>query len=165
MDKETRPNERRLKRIVLAYMPVAIGGAVATFAYDVGAHPGSGARDDIVFRGSPLVPPLFMPIVLLGASYPAAKRGPVGLVATAVIGLVGVGFVGGTTFNLPNDLDAARAAGSPVWAPYLVAAIHLPLGVALASQSFFALRQRRLRARPAALPTDRLRGTKTRSAM
>ena len=147
MDKETRPNERRLKRIVLAYMPVAIGGAVATFAYDVGAHPGSSARDDIVFRGSPLVPPLFMPIALLGASFAAAKRGPVGLVATAVMGLVGLGFIGGTTFNLPNDLDAARAAGSPVWASYFVAAIHLPLGVALASQSFFALRQRRLRAR------------------
>jgi hypothetical protein len=74
MDKEIRPYEGRLKRIVLAYMPVAMGGAVATFAYDVGAHPGSSARDDIVFRGSPLVPPLFMPIALLGASYPAAKN-------------------------------------------------------------------------------------------
>jgi hypothetical protein len=51
MDKEIRPYEGRLKRIVLPYMPVAMGGAVATFAYDVGAHPGSSARDDIVFRG------------------------------------------------------------------------------------------------------------------
>jgi hypothetical protein len=120
---------------------------IRPYAHDVGAHPGSRARNDIVFRGSPLVPPLFMPIALLGASYPAAKRGPVGLVATAVIGLVGLGFMGGTTFNLPNDLHAARAAGSPVWASYLVAAIHLPLGGALVSQSFFTLRRRRLRAR------------------
>jgi hypothetical protein len=148
LDKEIWPYEGRLKRIVLAYMPVAIGGAVATFAYDVGAHPGSSARDDIVFRGSPLVPPLFMPIALLGAGYPAAKRGPVGLVATAVIGLVGLGFIGGTTFNFTNDLDAARDAGSPVWTSYLVAGIHLPLGVALTSQSFLALRHRRLHARP-----------------
>jgi len=146
MDKETLPYEGRLKRIVLAYMPVAIGGAVATFAYDVGAHPGSRARDDIVFRGSPLVPPLLMPVALLGADYLVAKRGPVGIVATAVMGFVGLGFIGGTTFNLPNDLDAARAAGSPEWASYLAAAIHLPVGVALASQSFLALRQRRLRA-------------------
>jgi hypothetical protein len=150
MDKEN--HEERLKKIVPAYMPVAVAGAVATLAYDVGAHAGSSARDDIVFRGSPLVPPLFMPIALLGAGYLAAKRGPVGLVATAVIGLVGLGFIGGTTFNLPNDLDTARAAGSPVWASYLVAAIHLPLGVALASQSFLALRQRRLRARPRRSP-------------
>lgn len=47
---------------------------VATFAYDVGAHPGSSARDDIVFRGSPLVPPLFMPVTLLGAGYLAANE-------------------------------------------------------------------------------------------
>jgi hypothetical protein len=59
--------EDRLRKIVLAYMPVAAIGAVATFAYDVGAHPGSSARDDIVFRGSPLVPPLFLPVVLLAA--------------------------------------------------------------------------------------------------
>ena len=145
MGKETQ--EERLKRIVPSYIPVAVAGAVATFADDVGAHPGSSARDDIVFRGSPLAPPLFMPVTLLGAGYLAAKRGPVGVVATAVMGLVGLGFIGGTTFNLPNDLDAARDAGSPVWASCLVAAIHLPLGVALASQSFLALRQRRLRAR------------------
>jgi hypothetical protein len=146
MEQEIRPIEGRLKRIVLAYMPVAVIGAIATFAYDVGAHPGSSARDDIVFRGSPLVPPLLMPVALLGAGYLAVKRGPAGLVATAVMGLVGLGFIGGTTFNLPNDLDAARAAGSPEWASYLAAAIHLPLGVALASQSFLALKQRRLRA-------------------
>jgi hypothetical protein len=145
MEKET--HEERLKKIVPSYIPVAVVGAVATFAYDVGAHPGSSARDDIVFRGSPLVPPLFMPVTLLGARY-LTKRGPVGVVATAVMGLVGLGFIGGTTFNLPNDLDAARDAGSPMWASYLAAAIHLPLGVALASQSLFALRQRRLRARP-----------------
>jgi hypothetical protein len=138
--------EDRLRKIVLAYMPVAAIGAVATFAYDVGAHPGSSARDDIVFRGSPLVPPLFLPVVLLAAGYLAAKRGPVGLVATAAMGLVGLAFLGGSTINLPNDLDAARAAGSPVWASYLLASIHLPLGVALASQSFLALRQRRRRA-------------------
>jgi len=44
--------------------------------------PGSSARDDIVFRGSPLVPPLFLPVALLAAGYLAAKRGPVGFVAT-----------------------------------------------------------------------------------
>lgn len=71
-----------------------------------------------------------MPVALLGAGYLAVKRGPAGLVATAVMGLVGLGFIGGTTFNLPNDLDAARAAGSSEWAWYLAAAIHLPLGVA-----------------------------------
>ena len=58
MEQEIRPIEGRLKRIVLAYIPVAVIGAIATFAYDVGAHPDSSARDDIVFRGSPLVPPL-----------------------------------------------------------------------------------------------------------
>jgi hypothetical protein len=56
MDKEIRPYEGRLKRIVLAYMPVAMGGAVATFAYDVGAHPGSSARDD------PEPPAGFLPV-------------------------------------------------------------------------------------------------------
>jgi len=122
--------------------------AVATFAYDVGAHPDSSARDDIVFRGSPLVPPLFMPVTLLGAGYLAAKRGPVGVVATAVMGLVGLGFIGGTT-STSRTISTRRATPvHRIWASFLVAAIHLPLGVALASQSFFALRQRRLRARP-----------------
>ena len=82
--------------------------AVATFAYDVGAHPDSSARDDIVFRGSPLVPPLFMPVTLLGAGYLAAKRGPVGVVATAVMGLVGLGFIGGTT-STSRTISTRRA--------------------------------------------------------
>jgi hypothetical protein len=146
---EARPYEEKLKKIVPAYMPVAVVGAIATFAFDVGAHPGSSARDDIVFRGSPLVPPLFLPVALLAAGPLAARRGPVGVAATAAMGLVGLSFIGGTTYNLPNDLDAARDAGSPVWASYLVAAIHLPLGIALASQSFLALRQRHRPAAPA----------------
>ena len=121
--------------------------AVATFAYDVGAHPDSSARDDIVFRGSPLVPPLFMPVTLLGAGYLAAKRGPVGVVATAVMGLVGLGFIGGTT-STSRTISTRRATPVHRSGPrFSWRRSTCRLG-SRASQSFFALRQRRLRARP-----------------
>jgi hypothetical protein len=73
----------------------------------------------------------------------STRRYATGAISTALMGLVGLAFVAGSTLNFPNDLEAARAAGSPQWASWLLAAIHLPLGLALASQSFLALRARR----------------------
>jgi hypothetical protein len=105
--------EERIKKIVLAYMPIVVLGAIGSFYYDVGAHPGSSASEDVVFRGTPLVPPLFLPIVLLIASRLSTRRDASGAISTALMGLVGLAFAAGSTLNFPNDLEAARAAGSP----------------------------------------------------
>jgi hypothetical protein len=51
--------------------------------------------------------------VLTAAAVLARARSWPGAVGAALVGLVGIGFFVGGTFNLPNDLDAARAAGSP----------------------------------------------------
>ncbi len=58
-------------------------------------------------------PPLFLPVALIAAAVLARARTWPGVVGAALVGLVGIAFLGGT-FNLPNDIDAARAAGSPV---------------------------------------------------
>jgi hypothetical protein len=81
--------------------------------YDVGAEPGSDPADDLAFRGTALAAPLFLPVVLIAAAALARTRGWAGVVGATAVGLVGVAFFLGGIFNLPNDLDAARAAGSP----------------------------------------------------
>jgi len=58
----------RLLRLVVAYLPIAAGGAVLSFVYDVGAHPGGDPAEDIFLRGTPLVPPLFLPAGLVAGS-------------------------------------------------------------------------------------------------
>jgi hypothetical protein len=111
------PQERRLLPITLAYLPIAAAGSVASFLYNVGATP-DGRPSDVFLRGTPLAPPLFLPVLLVIGSWLARKDGWLGIAGMAFAGLVGLAFIGGSTFNLPNDLEAARAAGSPtvpVW--------------------------------------------------
>jgi hypothetical protein len=103
----------RLVVIAGVYVVLAIIGAVLSLAYDVGAEPGDDPADDLAFRGTALAAPLFLPIVLIVAAALARTRGWAGVIGAAAVGLVGVAFFLGGIFNLPNDLDAARAAGSP----------------------------------------------------
>lgn len=84
-----------------------------SFVYDVGAEPGGDPADDLAFRGTGLAAPLFLPVVLVAAAVLARARTWLGAIGSAIVGLVGVAFFLGGIFNLPNDLDAARAAGSP----------------------------------------------------
>jgi hypothetical protein len=133
---------RRLLPIALAYLPVVATGAVLTLAYDVGASP-EGDASDLPLRGSPLAPPLFLPVLLTAGAVLARRRGRAGAAGAAFAGLVGVAFVLGSTLNLPNDLEAARAAGSPRWLTYVLAAVHLPLGLALAGHAALTLSRRR----------------------
>jgi hypothetical protein len=86
---------------------------VLSFVYDVGAEPGGDPADDLAFRGTGLAAPLFLPVVLVAAAVLARARTWFGAIGSAIIGLVGVAFFLGGIFNLPNDLDAARGAGSP----------------------------------------------------
>ena len=81
--------------------------------YDVGAEPGSDPDDDLAFRGTALAAPLFLPVVLIAVAALTRTRGWAGVVGAAAVGLVGVAFFLGGIFNLPNDVDAARAAGPP----------------------------------------------------
>jgi hypothetical protein len=52
-------------------------------------------------------------VVLIAAAALARARGWPGAIGAALVGLVGVAFFLGGISNLPNDLDAALAPGSP----------------------------------------------------
>jgi hypothetical protein len=132
---------RNLLPIVAAYLPVAIGGAALSVAWDVGASP-EGGPSDMFLRGTALTPPLFLPVVLCAAAAAARSEGRRGRVGAGLVSLVAVAFMAGSTANLPNDVAAARAAGTPVALTGSLAAIHLGLSFALLYNAFPRLRQR-----------------------
>jgi hypothetical protein len=125
-----RPSPRRLLPLVAAYLPLPIAGALLSARWGVGAT-AQGSPRDMVLRGTALTPPLFLPVVLLGAAVAAPERGTRGRVGAALVSLVGAAFLAGSTLNLPNDLAAARAAGTPVALTRVLAIIHFAFGVAL----------------------------------
>lgn len=138
-------SERRLLPVVLAYLPVPAVGAVLSIAWNVGASPQGGAGD-LPFRGTALAPPLFLPLILVGAAYAARRQGATRRIAAGVASLVGIAFLGGSTANLPNDFAAAEAAGTPVWLTAVLAVVHLSLAVALLANALPALLRRERRA-------------------
>jgi hypothetical protein len=146
-------HERRLLGLALAYVPLAAGGAWLSLRYGVGALPGGDPARDLALRGTGLAPPLFLPVALVGAAVLARRQDRVGAGALVVTGLVGLAFTAGSTLNLPNDMAAARDAGSPIGLTVGFAAFHWFLGPALAVTSFLALR-RRARTRRREEPTD-----------
>lgn len=121
---------RNLLPIVAAYLPVPIVGAALSAMWDVGATPEGGA-DDMVLRGTALTPPLFLPVILLAGAGLARQPGRRGRIGAGLVTAVGAAFLAGSTANLPNDLAAARAAGSPRRLTVGLAAIHLTLAIAL----------------------------------
>ena len=125
-----RPSERRLLPIVLAYLPVPIIGAILSAAWDVGASPEGGAGD-MFLRGTALTPPLFLPAILVVAAAGARRSGTIGRVAAGFVSLVSVAFLGGSTFNLPNDFAAAESAGTPLALTAVLAAVHIGLSLSL----------------------------------
>jgi hypothetical protein len=125
-----RSDPNRLLPIVAAYLPVAVAGAVLSAAWRVGATP-DGRPSDMFLRGTALTPPLFLPAILVGAAATARDPRPRGRVAAAVVSLVGAAFLAGSTLNLPTDVAAARAAGTPVPLTLALAAIHATLAVTL----------------------------------
>ncbi len=60
--------QQRLLPLAIAYLPVVAVGVALSFAYRVGAHPGGAPAKDLLFRGTALAPPLFLPAALLGAA-------------------------------------------------------------------------------------------------
>jgi hypothetical protein len=140
-------HERRLLPLAALYAPLAAGGAWLSLRHGVGALPGGDPASDLVLRGTGLAPPLFLPVALLGAGALSRNPGRIGAVATVAAGLVGLAFTAGSTLNLPNDIAAARDAGSPVGWTVGFAAFHWAFGPALAASSFLGLRDRRRRAR------------------
>ena len=124
------PSPRLLLPIVLAYLPVPIAGAVLSARWGVGASPEGGPRD-MVLRGTALTPPLFLPVVLLAAAAAAPEPGRRGRLGAALVSLVGLAFLGGSTANLPNDFKAAEAAGTPKALTAFLAAVHLGLALTL----------------------------------
>jgi hypothetical protein len=133
---------RNLLPIVAAYLPVAIGGAVLSVRWDVGASP-EGSPSDRVLRGTALTPPLVLPVVLCAAAAAARSEGRRGRVGAGLVSLVAVAFMAGSTANLPNDLAAARAAGTPVALTAGLAAIHLGLSIGLLYNAIPRLRHDR----------------------
>jgi hypothetical protein len=106
---------------------------VLSFVYDVGAEPGGDPADDLAFRGTGLAAPLFLPVVLVAAAVLARARTWLGAIGSAIVGLVGVAFSLGGIFNLPNDLDAARAAGSPTGLTIAFGVVTAIFGLAFAA--------------------------------
>lgn len=135
-------HERRMLRLGVGYAPLAAAGAWLSLRYGVGAVPGGDPGQDLVLRGTGLAPPLFLPMALVGAAGLSRRRDGVGAAATVVVGLVGLAFTAGSTLNLPNDVAAARDAGSPVGLTVGFAAFHWLFGPALAASSLLALRRR-----------------------
>jgi hypothetical protein len=136
-----RPRQRLLP-LAIAYLPVVAVGTALSFAYGVGAHPGGDPAKDVPFRGTALAPPLFLPAALLGAASLARTDGWPATAGSGVVGLVGLAFLAGSTLNLPNDLDAARAAGSPVGVTIGIAVVHWLVGLGLARASVLATSRR-----------------------
>jgi hypothetical protein len=106
---------------------------VLSFVYDVGAEPGGDPADDLAFRGTGLAAPLFLPVVLVAAAVLARARTWFGAIGSAIVGLVGVAFFLGGIFNLPNDLAAARAAGSPTGLTIAFGVVTAIFGLAFAA--------------------------------
>lgn len=152
-------HEARLRRLAAAYVPVVGAGIWLSLHNGVGARPGGDPARDLAFKGTALAPPLFLPAALLGATMLVPRRDAVGTTATALAGLVGLAFTAGSTINLPNDLDAARAAGSPDRLTVGIAAFHWAFGPALAASSFQGLRERHRRSNATGLG-DRMRGVR-----
>jgi hypothetical protein len=89
--------------------------------------------DDLGFRGTALAAPLFLPAVLTSAAVLARARSWLGAIGAAIVVLVGVAFFLGGIFNLPNDLDAARAAGSPTGLTIAFGVVPAIFGLAFAA--------------------------------
>ena len=121
---------RRLLPIVAAYLPVPFVGAILSAAWNVGASPDSGAGD-MFAKGTALTPPLFLPVLLLAGAAAARSDGAAGRVGAGLVSLVSFAFLAGSTANLPNDLVAADAAGSPAALTVGLAAVHIVLAVSL----------------------------------
>jgi hypothetical protein len=124
------PSARRLLPIVVAYLPLPIIGAILSFAWNVGASP-EGAPTDVFLLGSPLTPPLFLPVLLVGSAAAARREGLAGRMGAGFVSLVSVAFLAGSTLNLPNDFKAAEAAGTPIALSAVLAAIHIGLALSL----------------------------------
>lgn len=138
---------RRLLAITAVYLVLALVGGVLSVVYDVAAEPGGEPADDLPVRGTAFAPPLFLPVALVLGAAAARSRGWLSVVGAVAVGLVGIAFFLGGTVNLPNDIDAARAAGSPtavavVWA-VATAIFGLALAVWASTELLRRLRKRR----------------------
>lgn len=121
---------RNLLPIVAMYLPVPLVGAALSARWGVGASPAGGPAD-MFLRGTALTPPLFLPLLLLGGAAAAREPGTTGRTGAGVVSLVAVAFLAGSTANLPNDFEAAEAAGTPLALTAGLAAIHVALAIAL----------------------------------
>lgn len=129
-----KPSARRLLPIVACYLPVPIVGAALSALWNVGASPDSGAGD-MFLLGTALTPPLFLPALLVVGAVAARSDGPTGRAGAILVSVVSVMFLGGSTANLPNDLTAAQAAGSPLALTVGLAVVHIALSVSLLANS------------------------------
>jgi hypothetical protein len=125
-----KPSADRLLPAVLAYLPVPLAGAILSARWNVGASP-EGSPRDMWLRGTALTPPVFLPVALVAGAGAARREGRARRLGAAVSAAVGLAFLGGSTANLPNDFEAARAAGTPRSLTAILAAIHLALALTL----------------------------------
>ncbi|HEX2258199.1 MAG TPA: hypothetical protein VHJ40_00445 [Actinomycetota bacterium] len=142
-ESETEPSisgaEQGLLTIAVVYLPIVVLGAVLSFVFQVGAEPAGSPAADLPLRGTALAPPLFLPLALLVGAALARRPGGTGFLGKALVLGVGLAFVAGSTFNLPNDLRAAEAVGSPPTLTFALGVLHLVLGLTLIFQAAVAV--------------------------
>jgi hypothetical protein len=130
---------RRLRGLALAYAAFTLTTVPFSLAYRVGASAEGNPTSDMPLRGTGFTPPLFLPLALVvGARIARSpKRHAVG--GAALVSLVSIAILGGSTLNVPNDVVAVRAAGGPEHVTYVLASISGVLALALVGHGLAAV--------------------------
>ena len=123
--------DRRLSVLAWTYAGFTLTTVPFSLAYGVGAQPGGKPVPDMPLRGTGYTPPLFLSALLVGGARLARFPDRRGVAGSALVSLVSVAILGGSTLNIPTDLRAVRAVGGPETMTYTMASVSGSLALAL----------------------------------
>jgi len=126
---------RRLLPLTLVYAAFALATLPLSIIYDVGATP-EGDASDALLTGTGFTPPLFLPILLIGGALLARRSA---LLGAALVALLSLAILGGSTLNVANDVVAVLAALAPTWLAYVLAAVSAVLALGMLLDALAAL--------------------------
>ena len=113
---------RRMPALAVTCAAYMLASAAVSLHYEPGVV-------HLVLQGSPIAPPMFIPVVLLVAAALASVGGRRRIGGLVLALDVGVAILLGSTFNLRNDLHEARAHGIPQDLPKSLAAVAVLLEI------------------------------------